>query len=231
MRNFFKVRCHTASNIIHRIRTGLFYDMSQTIKKLLLSRFFDNTDGKSACDVWNKSFIHYLSIIHCNFFIQVRADLTTTKSDDSFLTKFKNGNIYHKHSLIMYLSIFTCTILYLLWLTTTLLLCGDIEVNPGPCEYSLDSDGSSECITNSLDLMLENSTSLVYLNIQSINDKLEFIQAEFSGFDIITLNETWFNKNTSSQDILIPGFKEPFRRDREEYRRWGGDLCKKSYSM
>ena len=120
----------------------------------------------------------------------------------------------------MYLSIFTCTILYLLWLTTTLLLCGNIEVNPGPREYSVDSDDSSESITNSLDLMLENSTSLVHLNIQSINNKLDIIQAEFSGFDI-TLNETWLDKNTSSQDILIPGFQEPFRRDREE-NRYGG---------
>ena len=90
----------------------------------------------------------------------------------------------------MYLSKFAYIILFLLWLTITLLLCGDIEVNPGPREYSVDSDDSSESITNSLDLMLENFTSLVHLHIQSINNKLDIIQAEFSGFYIITLNET-----------------------------------------
>ena len=62
--------------------------------------------------------------------------------------------------------------------------------HPGPREYSVDSDDSSESITNSLDLMLENLTSLVHLHIQSINNKLDIIQAEFSGFYIITLNET-----------------------------------------
>ena len=90
----------------------------------------------------------------------------------------------------MYLSKFAFIILYLLWLKITLLLCGDIEVNPGPREYSVNSDDSSESITKSLDLMLENSTSLVHLHIQSINNKLDIIQAKFSGFDIITLNET-----------------------------------------
>ena len=83
----------------------------------------------------------------------------------------------------MYLSKFTCFNLYLLWLTITLLLCGDIDVNLGPREYSVDSDDSSESITKSLDLMLENLTSLVNLIKQSINNKHHIIQAEFSGFE------------------------------------------------
>ena len=117
-------------------------------------------------------------------------------------------------------NVLTC-IVNSLWIFIILLLCGDIEENPGPFEYQSDSDETTESTTNSFDFLLENSTSIVHLNVQSINNKLDIIQAEFGGFDIITLNETWLDKNTLSPDIMLQGFQEPFRRDREE-NRFGG---------
>lgn len=75
-------------------------------------------------------------------------------------------------------------------ISITLLLCWEIKVNPGPFEHPLTSDDSVNNISTSLDLILENSASKVHLNVQSISNKLGIIQAELSGFDIMTLNKT-----------------------------------------
>lgn len=127
--------------------------------------------------------------INCTNFTQRRKDIT-----------------YLKHSISTYPTVFICTLIslymYLLWFLITLLLCGDIEVNPGPFEHSITSDDSVDSIPTSLDLiLLENSMSIAHLNVQSINNKLDIIQAELGGFDIITLNETWLDKNILIQDI------------------------------
>lgn len=75
----------------------------------------------------------------------------------------------------MYLNVFICTSLYLLWILIILLLCGDIEVNP--FEHSVTSDNSVGSILTSLDLILENSTSCMHHNVQSLNNNLDIIQA------------------------------------------------------
>lgn len=85
------------------------------------------------------------------------------------------------------------------------MLCRDIEVNP--FEHSITSDDSVGSIPISLDLILENSTSSVHLNVQSLNNKLHIIQAELGWVDNISLNETCLDKNISSQNILLYGFK------------------------
>ena len=69
---------------------------------------------------------------------------------------------------------------------------------------------------------MENFVSVVHLSVQSLKPKIDFLGAEFSGIDIITLNETWLDNRTPSSDILIPGFKEPFRRDRLDGYVWRG---------
>ena len=77
--------------------------------------------------------------------------------------------------------------------------------------------------------MLEHLTSLVHLNVQFINTKLDILSAEFWEFYIITLNETWLINNIFSQDISLHGFQKPLRRDREGKRYRGGHLFKNSY--
>ena len=78
----------------------------------------------------------------------------------------------------------------------------------------------------------------MHLNVQSLTNKLDIIQAEFGGFDIITLNETWLDCRSTSDDFLIQGFKEPFRRDRTN-NRYGGVIiyvnsnipCRRRYDI
>ena len=78
-----------------------------------------------------------------------------------------------------------------------LLLSGDVELNPGPNDLT---ENSSEISSDSFEKFLEKSITLVHLNVQSLTNKLDIIQAEFGGFDIITLNETWLDFTSTSDD-------------------------------
>ena len=116
-----------------------------------------------------------------------------------------------------------------------LLLSGDVELNPGPNDLT---ENSSEISSDFFEKFLEKSITLVHLNVQSLTNKLDIIQAEFGGFDIITLNETWIDYRSTSDDLLIQGFQEPFRRDRTN-NRYGGVIiyvnsnipCRRRYDI
>ena len=100
------------------------------------------------------------------------------------------------------------------WLILLILLLGDISESPGPSDTdSSDSDISK----NSLDLSLyENIFSVVHYNIQSLANKVDQLQVEFSHFDIITLSETWLNPSISDNNII---FQELLQERRRKLRR------------
>ena len=57
-----------------------------------------------------------------------------------------------------------------------LLLSGYVELNPGPNDLT---ENSSEISSDSFEKFLEKSITLVHLNVQSLTNKLDIIQAEF----------------------------------------------------
>ena len=77
-----------------------------------------------------------------------------------------------------------------------LLLSGSVHPNPGPVDMELDG------------------LSAIHINARSLMRKIPLVQCEAGCFDIITVSETWFSDATSDNDILIPGFQPPIRRDR-----------------
>lgn len=176
------------SNTLHRIRTGQYYNMSQTIKHCsldLLTILMVNllvTYGTNALTI-------IVLIIFNNFLTKLSRSAVNKINCTNFIQHRKDIK-YLKHLITTYPTVFICTLtsLYLLWILFMLLLCGDIEVNPGPYEHTITSDDLVDSIPNSLDLILENSISIAHLNVQSINNKLDIIQAELGGFDIITIN-------------------------------------------
>lgn len=88
-----------------------------------------------------------------------------------------------------------------------ILLCGDIETNPGP---------------NTHDLWI------MHANVRSLRNKLDIIEAEYNKFDIITFSETWLPiENTTrptsetrlssegtNKSFLLPNYHSPIRKDR-----------------
>ena len=83
-----------------------------------------------------------------------------------------------------------------------LLRCGDIHPNPGP-PYS-------------------DNISIVHNNIRSLQNKVPYIEAELTRFDIITLSETWLHESFPSEKLMIKGYHPPLRLDREDQSAHGG---------
>ena len=80
-----------------------------------------------------------------------------------------------------------------------MLLCGDVHPNPGPL-----IQGSGSNIT------------VVHNNICSLQNKVPFVEAELTNFDIITLSETWLYESFPSNRLLINGYHPPVRLDRTD---------------
>ena len=75
-----------------------------------------------------------------------------------------------------------------------LLLSGDIETNPGPPSLT--------------DLLV------MHININSIRNKIDLMEAEYGHFDVITVSETWLSDSISNDSIHMTNFHPPIRLDR-----------------
>ena len=110
-------------------------------------------------------------------------------------------------------------ITFLLCVLCILLLITDIEPNPGP---GTDDSFSCSSFSSSFNDIVSHTVSFVHLSIQSIVPKLDLISAEFICHDILSFTESWLTPRVSDTDMIIPGYKPPFRRDRVE--RMGGGV-------
>ena len=88
-----------------------------------------------------------------------------------------------------------------------LLLCSGIHPNPGPW-----GPDDHRCIS----ICHANIRSLKHTDNYGNLDKLLHIKCNLANkFKIITLSETWLSRGDSSNDFLLPGYQQPFRRDRD----------------
>ena len=90
----------------------------------------------------------------------------------------------------------TCILILSLLLSLLLLTCGDIHPNPGP--------------------PAPENISIVHNNICSLQNKVPFVEAELTRFDIITLSETWLYESFPKEKLIITGYHPPLRLDRED---------------
>lgn len=82
--------------------------------------------------------------------------------------------------------------------TECLLLCGCVERNPRPLAYN-------------------KNISIVHNNVCSILPKLDIIRNELSGNDIIAISETHLYENIDNSELVLDGYHQPVRRDRNRY--------------
>ena len=94
-----------------------------------------------------------------------------------------------------------------------LLLCGDVETNPGPDSVEISTASSSNLSATSFEL-LTNHLSILHLNIQSLTPKLDIIRSKAEAYDALVLSESWLTPRIDSSDIHIEHFMSPFRTDR-----------------
>ncbi|XP_045210645.2 uncharacterized protein LOC123562055 [Mercenaria mercenaria] len=71
--------------------------------------------------------------------------------------------------------------------------------------------------------LLNSGLSIMHLNIQSLKPKLDILAVESLPYDIMVLTETWLSHDVINEDVLIPGFSQPVRCDRDD--RLGGGVA------
>ena len=55
---------------------------------------------------------------------------------------------------------------------------------------------------------------ILHINTQSVRNKIDELTAESSEYEILVLTETWLHPNILSEEITIPFFNKPYRKDR-----------------
>ena len=70
-------------------------------------------------------------------------------------------------------------------------------------------------INSASSAVLHGNFLVVHYNVQSVVNKVDVTESEFSSFSLISLTETWLNDSVSNQDLEFNDFQLPFRRDRE----------------
>ena len=99
----------------------------------------------------------------------------------------------------------------LLFSAIFILRSGDIQTNPGPLSNSEPSETSS---ISSYSNLLNKGLSVMHLNIQSLKPKIDILSVEAQPYDILVFTETWLSHNTTNDELSIPNFCSPFRKDR-----------------
>ena len=107
------------------------------------------------------------------------------------------------------------------WLYCLIVLCGDVEVNPGPDSVDGSTDSSLNSTISSFEL-LSNHLSIFHLNIQSIIPKLDLIKCEVEAYDVIVFSESWLKPEVKNESLSIENFLLPFRTDRCDRPGGGG---------
>ena len=82
-----------------------------------------------------------------------------------------------------------------------ILLSGDVEPNPGPDTANL---------------------KIYHINIRSIVTKIDEVLAEVQDFDIVGFTETHLDESINSNEIQMPDYQPPIRRDRNRH---GGGIA------
>ena len=56
--------------------------------------------------------------------------------------------------------------------------------------------------------------SILHINAQSLRNKIDELELESEEAGIIAISETWLEPSIKNEDLQIPSFNDPIRRDR-----------------
>ena len=184
----------------HRARIGRYYD---TALKCSAGMPFINWDNIHSClliifggkDAISLSLFAFIIVKYRNQITTAESPFTYSKTPILLLSTCISLRKLISESLIHIL---------LLAIGLLLIICGDVHPNPGPQN-------------------LETKTiSIVHNNICSLQNKVPYVEAELTRFDIITLSETWLYESFPSDKLNITGYHPPIRLDRVDQSAHGG---------
>ncbi|CAC5426020.1 unnamed protein product [Mytilus coruscus] len=101
---------------------------------------------------------------------------------------------------------FSNLIAFYILLLCLLIICGDIEPNPGP-ERTKEHSGKT--------------LSIFHCNIKSLKNTLNYIADIIEDYDVVFFTETHLDSNITDYDISIMRFAIPVQKDRNSH---GGDI-------
>ncbi len=127
------------------------------------------------------------SISHINILLYIRGLIAEIRNRYRFILKYNRSGI-----------LVASNISLMVFLTLLLLLSGDISENPGPD-------------------VGHGSLSVLHLNIRSIRNKISYIEDCLTDFDILCFTETHLSNDVDISNLLIKGFRSPFRKDKSAY--------------
>ena len=121
-----------------------------------------------------------------------------------------NTHYYYDYHIYHYILVSMCSDSALL-LIMLLILCGDIETNPGPT-FSSNKKQMSFCHVNTRSLFANNDDAkLGQLQTQAIDHQ----------WDLIGISESWLNNSIPDKTVSLDGYMPPLRRDRQNSRGGG----------
>ena len=103
------------------------------------------------------------------------------------------------------------------WLSTVLLLCGDIHPCPGPdCSTSIDPH-------NKFNVIKKRGLHFIHINVRSLFPKLDELRliARETNAACIAISETWLDDSVFDSELSILNYNI-YRRDRNRH---GGGVC------
>lgn len=145
-----------------------------------------------------------------------RHSFTTHKTVNSSVPTALCMNRNHQNNSNVYIQnvAFVCVV------ASILLIVSGIESNPGPS--SNDSFSTASSNSSDFSTLIDNTVSFIHLNVQSLVPKLPIVSTEFMCHDILAFTESWLKPSTCDNDICIPSYQNPYRRDRPD--RIGGGV-------
>jgi hypothetical protein len=144
----------------------------------------------------------------------------------TFLGKNKGRSHYdtRKPKSIEYFSILVKIFIQIgLYIFSLIYRAGDVDLNLGPTSYISDlSDYSTDQGDPSISRRYKDMVSFSCLNVQNLRQKVDIVEAELGGMDIILLTETWLNSSIADGNVVLTSYKHPYRKDRDDGRLEGG---------
>ena len=98
-----------------------------------------------------------------------------------------------------------------------MMLAGDIETNPGPDPTTEENLSDISSTSNFSQEYHDNKNlNILHLNAESIRNKIDVVESESIGYDIVCITESWLNDSIESDSIMLTGFSKPYRKDRPD---------------
>lgn len=166
-------------------RIGLFYYRARRNKSNRLLNIYHVIFVNLYASIGSEC-IPVMLLLTCLCFYE-HYDISTSsngKKETNYDNRYALSNCIHKKGHCYLICIIIICIILLI------ILSGDVEPNPGPSSQLTTESSSSDEYFDEFSRCLNQYTSFIHLNVQSLLPKIDLIHAELRNIDILCFSET-----------------------------------------